>query len=186
MLSNNQCNATLWVLDTCHTGLLPLMIILMTALLSSKMYNCASHWEELAFVATWSRFEKLINILVTFLCQLAIKHVQAVPDAPWVDDSMLFDECNTSITTSHRSRAGSPSIRKTASNEKNPKSVELWDTDVCFLHIPLMGPIFWLPKIHKIHLEVEFESSRSPAKSESWNKPNRQCWAVFHTWPYCW
>ena len=34
--------------------------------------------------------------------------------------------------------------------------------------------------------EVDFESwsSRSPAKSESWNKPNRQCWVVFTTWQY--
>ena len=38
--SNNQSNATLWVLDTCLiVGLLPLMIMLITASLSSKMYN---------------------------------------------------------------------------------------------------------------------------------------------------
>ena len=35
-----QSNATLWVLDTCLiVGLLPLMIILLAAALSSKMYN---------------------------------------------------------------------------------------------------------------------------------------------------
>ena len=40
ILSNNQSSATLWVLDTCLVvGLRPLMIILMTASLSSKMYN---------------------------------------------------------------------------------------------------------------------------------------------------
>ena len=43
-LSNNQSNANLWVLDTCLiTGLRPLMIILITASLSSKMYSCALH-----------------------------------------------------------------------------------------------------------------------------------------------
>ena len=30
-----------------------------------------------------------------------------------------------------------------------------------------------------------FESSKSPAKSESWNKPSLQCCAVFPTWQYC-
>ena len=33
--------------------------------------------------------------------------------------------------------------------------------------------------------EVDFESSRSPAKSESWNNPNRRCCAVVPTWQYC-
>ena len=97
ILSNNQSNATLWVLDACLIiGLLPFMIILISASLSSntynkaswredwtfegtlsilfrtlifpwdfcllsvclhKRYNGASHWEELSFVATWSRFD---------------------------------------------------------------------------------------------------------------------------------
>ena len=57
ILSNNQSNATLWVLDTfLIIGLRPLMIILITASLSSNMYSCASQWQEFAFVATWSRF----------------------------------------------------------------------------------------------------------------------------------
>ena len=42
ILSNNQSNSTLWVLDII-IGLLPLMIILITASSSSKMYNCALH-----------------------------------------------------------------------------------------------------------------------------------------------
>ena len=32
-----------------------------------------------------------------------------------------------------------------------------------------------LPKIHKTPTENDFESSKSPAKSGSWNKPSRQC-----------
>ena len=40
ILSNNLLNRTLWVWDTCLTfGLVPLTIILITASLSSKMYN---------------------------------------------------------------------------------------------------------------------------------------------------
>ena len=61
----------------------------------------------------------------------------------------------------HMSRGGSPSIRN------------LRDTEVCFLHIQLMGTNVRLPKIHKISTEVDLESSRSPAKPESWNRPNR-------------
>ena len=42
ILSNNQSRATLWVLETCLiAALLPFMIILITASLSSKMYNKA-------------------------------------------------------------------------------------------------------------------------------------------------
>ena len=51
----------------------------------------------------------------------------------------LFDECNTSITTFHKIRARIPSIRKPASSEIIYDSVELWDSDVCFLHIQLIG-----------------------------------------------
>ena len=40
ILSNNQSRATLWVLETCLiVGLLPFMIILITASLSSNTYN---------------------------------------------------------------------------------------------------------------------------------------------------
>ena len=64
-------------------------------------------------------------------------------------------------------------------------SVELWETDVCFLHIQLIGTNVWLPKTHNVPPEVDFESSRSPAKSESWNSPNLHCLAVLPTWQYC-
>ena len=93
--------------------------------------------------------------------------------------AVLFVERNTSITTSQKSRAGNPSIRNPASNKMISDSVEMWDADVCFLHIQLMGTNVRLPKIDKTPREVDFESSRSPAKSESWNKPNLQCCAVF-------
>ena len=50
IISNNQSSATLWVLETCLiVGLLPFMIILITASLSSKIYNKASLREEFTF-----------------------------------------------------------------------------------------------------------------------------------------
>ena len=163
ILSNNLSNATQWVLDACLIiGLRPLMIILITAPLSSKTQSCASHWEEVAFVETWSRFDNCSTFWLPFFFNLTLDmrtqfpaaslNPVLFPEACWVDDFFWFDECNTSITISHKSRAGMPSIRKPASNEIIPDSVELWDTDVCFLHIQLMGTNVRLPKTHKIHL----------------------------------
>ena len=39
--------------------------------------------------------------------------------------------------------------------------------------------------MHNVPPEVDFESSRSPAQSESWNSPTLHCLAVFPTWQYC-
>ena len=91
------------------------------------------------------------------------------------------EEWNTSITKSQRSRAGIPSVREPASREN---SVELCETEVCFLHNQLIGTNVWLPKMHRIPPDVDFES-RSPAKSESWNSTSLHCCAVFPTWQYC-
>ena len=90
------------------------------------------------------------------------------------------EEWNTSITKSQRVRAGMPFMRKPASWEIISASVELCESEVCFLHIQLMGTKVQLPKKKKILLDVNFESSRSPAKSESWNNPNLHCGAVSH------
>ena len=79
-----------------------------------------------------------------------------------------------------------PSMRKPASREITSDKVELWNTGVCFLHIQLIGTNVWLPNMHKSPPDVDFESSRSPEKSESWNNPNLHCCAVFPTWQYCW
>ena len=84
-----------------------------------------------------------------------------------------------------RSGAGIPSVPKPASREIISASVELCETEVCLLHIQLIGTNVWLPKMHKIPPDVDFESSGSRAKSESWNNPNLHCCAVFPTLQYC-
>ena len=131
------------------------------------MYTCASHWEELAFVTTWSRSDQWSTFRLPFFVNLKLRLCKLFPDAPCIDDFLLFHECNTSVTRSHQSRAMIPSIRKPASNEIISDSVQLYDTDVCFLHVQLMGTYVRLPKIREIHPDVNFESSTSPAKSES-------------------
>ena len=58
-------------------------------------------------------------------------------------------------------------MRKPATREIISASVGLCETEVCFLHIQLIGTNVWLPKMHDVPPDVDFESSRSPAKSES-------------------
>ena len=102
------------------------------------------------------------------------------------------------------------SMRRPATEDITSDSVELCEAEVCFLHIQLVGTNVRLPKMHNVPPEVDFESSRSPAKSESsnspslhclaqvdlessrspakaesWNNPNRQCCAGFLTCQYC-
>ena len=91
----------------------------------------------------------------------------------------------TETFRSHNSRASKLSNLNQASKEIIPDSVELRETAVYFLHIQLVGTNVWLPKTHNVPQEVDFESSRSPARSESWNIPSLHCLAVFPTWQYC-
>ena len=91
----------------------------------------------------------------------------------------------TKTIRSHKSRAGNPSNLNPASQEMMWDSVELCDTEVCFLHIQLMGTIVWFPKTHNVPPDVDFQSSRSPAKSASWNSPSLYYFAVLLTWQYC-
>ena len=163
------------------------MIILITASLSSNTYNKASLREECTFeeikstlsrssIISWdfSRFWSLWGTARMFvhksLRSWLLWHV-----FPW----------RIATIRSHKSSAGIPSNLNPASKEMISDSVELCETEVCFLHIQLIGTNAWLPKMHNVPPEVDFESSRSPAKSESWNSPSLHCLAVFPTWQYC-
>ena len=61
-------------------------------------------------------------------------------------------------------------MRKPASREIISASVELCETEVCFLHIPPIGTNVWLPNVDKSPPDVDFESSRSPQKNQSPDK----------------
>ena len=123
----------------------------------------------------------------TYAPSKVIRRSHGWPPHCWTIVKFHLDEKSTytSITTSHRSRARTPSMRKPASKEITSASVQLWDTEVCFLHIQLIGTSVRLPKLQKHFHRSWSESSRSSAKSESWNKPNRQRCAVLPTWQYC-
>ena len=87
----------------------------------------------------------------------------------------------TETIRSHNSRARSPSNLNPTSKEMISDSVELCATEVCFLHIHFIRTNVWLPKTHNVPPEVDFESSRSPAKLESWNNPSLHCFAALPT-----
>ena len=69
ILSNNQSKATLWVLDTCLiVGLLPFVIILITASLSSNTYNITLEPECVPLDGTWSILVTSRLVLVVGIC----------------------------------------------------------------------------------------------------------------------
>ena len=89
----------------------------------------------------------------------------------------------TATIRSYKSSAVIPSSLNPASKEMISDSVELCETEVFFLHIQRIGTNVWLPKTHNVPPDVDFEFSRSPAKSESWNGPSlRLLGSVSNVW----
>ena len=114
------------------------MSILITASLSSKMYNFVPTCEHFAFEGTNQHAIIQENsVLDCFLCDVLLGdkfHRSGL--------SFCFrfeSECNASIMKFQRSSAGTQSIRNPASKEIFSASVELCETHICFLHIQLMG-----------------------------------------------
>ena len=177
--SNIQLGATLWVLETCFiVGLLPLMIILITALLSSNTYNKTSWFED------WTFKGKQSVLFSTLIFSWDFGFLLTLTGRPVLSE--IWDTIpKTETIRSHNSRASNSSNFNQVSKEMISDSVKLCKTALCFLHIHLVGTNVWLPKMHNDPPEVDFESSRSPAKSESWNNPSLHCLAVFSTRQYC-
>ena len=176
--SNNQSRATLWVLATCLiVGFLPFIMILITASLSSNTYNKkASRLADWTFEGTES-MSCITSILLRDLffpftgCTAQSETWETFP--------------RTETIRSHSSRTINPSYLSPVSKEIISDSVELWETDVCFLHIHLIGTNVWLPKVHNAPPEVDFESFKISRKVSPETVPNLHCLAVFPTWQYC-
>ena len=142
--------------------------------------------EGFTFDETWStlvrsRFLCLVGIWLRMLSVVLCNKFPCNSARSLALLAWFGEEWNTSITKSQRSRAGNPSMRKPASREIFSATVELCEVEVCFLHIQLIGTHVWLPKMHESPPDVAFESSRSPAKSESWKNPSQHGCAVFPT-----
>ena len=177
LLSNDQSRATRWVRETCLiVGLLLLRSFLSqlhclrrctTVILSER--DVRSKELDLCSINPHSD-PTLVQSWVWCGSFPPVSRVHA-----WVGFGILWVFPSTWMTKSHESSAGTPSIRKPSSNDMISDSVELRDTDVCFLHIQLIGTNVRLPKMHRTPPDVDFESSRSPGKSESWNNPKEHC-----------
>ena len=169
ILSNNQSKATLWVLDTClSVGRLPYIIILITASWSSKTYNMALEPECVTLDGTWpmlirSRLVFVVGIRFR-LCDWGV--TDKFPRGSLTSLVLLvwWRMKYFSHPISQRVRAGIPSMRKPASRDMISVSVEQCETEVCFLHIQLIGTNVWISKMHNVPPDVEFESSRSLRK----------------------
>ena len=109
---------------------------------------------------------QLINIKVAlfswcFYLGFIARVVSCPAPVSWNKSNWSFGVVCTSINPSQWSRASRQSIRSPASNEMISDAVELWDTDVCFLHIQPMETNVRLPKKHKTLMEVDFAFSKS-------------------------
>ena len=142
-------------------------------------HNKASWRADWTFEGTESMFSITLIFFWDFWCLWT--SLSGCPDRSETRD--IFPRTET--IRSHNSRAGKPSNLSPVSKEMISDSVELWETAVCFLHIQLIGTNVWLPKTHNVPPEVDFESSRSPAKSVSWKSPSLLCLAVLPTLQYC-
>ena len=194
VLSNIQSRETLWVVDSCLiVGLLPLMIIYIT----TSYFKDEQHRTKARKLRVRRNTVNMVQIKITVLGWKYLGFVSGV--LVWCG---IMRQVSSYLTLgvvqlvwgrmehfkknkSQRSRAGIPSMRKLVSRAIISASVEHCETEVCFLHIQLPDTNVWLPKMHKSLPDVDFESSRSPAKSESWNNPILHCCAVLPTWQYC-
>ena len=161
--SNNQSSATLWVLEKC-------LIVLQTN--TTK----ASWCEDWTFEGTQSMWSNTLVVpwdlgflsLTTCLSELS-------------EVGIVFPRTET--IRSHKSRKGIPSNLTPASKEM----ILLNCVKLKFVSYisKLIGIKIWLPKMHNVPPEVDFEFSRSPAKTESWNSPNLYYFAVTPTKQFC-
>ena len=127
ILSNNQSSATVRVLDTCLiVGLRSLIIILMTASLSSKMHNWDSPWQECVLVSTWSAFDNCTTSRSLFSVGVLVLFFYwwngLLSRTSFLGLVYLVLQCyllnvKLQLPCPRRSRARGPDMRNPASNE---------------------------------------------------------------------
>ena len=146
--SNNESRATLWVLETCLiVGLLHFIIILITASLSSNTYNKASWRANWTYEGTES-MSFITSIRLWDWCFLTSP--SGCPDRSGTWETLP----KTATIRSHSSRASKQSNLSPVSKEMISDSVELCETEVCFLHIQLVGTNVRLSKTHNVPHDV--------------------------------
>ena len=145
ILSNNQSRETLWVLDTCLiVGLLPFIIILITASLSQK---CGAS-KQIKKTSRSTKRDQHHQIQIVVLGWILVFYVVVLHDRfpcdSWSFELLIWfgEEWNTSITKCQRSSAGLPSMRKSASRQIISASVELWKWSLFLAH-----PNYWHERV---------------------------------------
>ena len=129
ILSKNQSRATLWVLDTCLIAvLLPLNDHFDHSVTIFKSVQLSFELRRICVCGDVIHMRQLINISVFpsvwgWICDFANSFLLR----DWLVVWYCSMNVNTSITTSHNSRARNPSIRSPEFNEMLSDSVELWD-----------------------------------------------------------
>ena len=166
----------LWILESCSiVGLLPSRIILITASLSSNTSNknyCLENW---TFALTRFKYWKRWSFIEI------------------TGGACLVSRPTTVCPFRQRLKNQIPQI-ETGNPVQSQSSVQRDDFRFCWKvqnwRSFLAHPTHWNKCVtsedtRSVQPEVDFESSRSPAKSESWNNPNLHCWAIFPTWQHC-
>ena len=140
------------------------MIILNTASLSSSTQRDARWQDMCAFRGTSA--------------MLSVSHLSVFSDVVFLGLSLRVGSqqaagSNTSFTVSHTWSARIPSDLRLASNEIMSAVVQLF---FFFLQVQLIDTFVWLPKVQNTLPDVDLESARSHAKSESWKKTQPALW----------
>ena len=165
--SNNQSSATLKVRETCLiVGLLPFIIILITASLSSNTYNKASRLADWTFEGTES-----MSWITSIFYEICFYHSQVAPfDLKY---EKYFQE-QTQLDPIVPEQATHPiSVQCPERWFQNLLNCEKQQFVSCTSN--LLEQMYDFQKC-SVPPEVDFESSRSPAKSESYLD---HCFVVF-------
>ena len=167
------------VLETCLiVGFLLFIIILMTPSLSSKTYNRTSRFADWTFEGT-----KSMSCTTSIKLQDLFSHLRV---APWHLKHKKYFQRQKQLDPTIPEQANHPiSVLCPQRQFQILLNCEKQLFVSCTSNLLEQMYDCQKKKKHNVPPEVDFESSRSPAKSESWNSPNLHCSAVFPTWQYC-
>ena len=172
--SNNQSSATLWVLKTCLiVGLIPLMIILITASLSSNTNNKASWCEDWTF----EEHNQCDGTHWSFLEIFDSYHWQRVsPDFQESESCFQGQKQSDPINREHNPVQSQSSVQR----DDFGFCWTVWNWSLFLTH-----PTYWNKCMTSKNAECStwcrFWVLKISRKIESWNSPSLHCFAVLQT-----
>ena len=141
IVSNNHSKAALWILETCLiVGLLPLIIILITASLSSNTLQQSFLMRKLD---VWGN---KVNIIQNIEHSSRLHVILITVNNGFSPVFQESESCFQGLKQSEPINQVRVSIQpQSCVQGMISDSVELCETEVCFLHIQLVGTNVWLP-----------------------------------------